>query len=760
MADQSDTFEVNIRTTGDTSGATAVKEAIREVNAEAEAASARAGGLPGQQRGQVSVARAAEVAATQEEVAAEEALAEKKAATLALDERRNGLLQQRQALITSEIEALQLEAAGESEQAAAVTAEIAERRAALQIQQTTNLSEEESLILARQKIAAEAELASLKTKEAAAIAEANAGSLLAGVNIGKARAEATTLTREIATGTVNMRTVSALAGSLGPALGTAAIAGLVTAGIIGEIGKKMDESRITAEKESVEFQKQTEHWRATAAAAKDFADVQKLTEEVAKRVNDINERSRQVASEVGSGFFTTELNGLKLISNFFGTDFKTSTDIAIQEQRDLADQTAATGKVFTDLAQRRAEYVKSLSDLSLTAEIDALKTKIGELVATQETLDRSNTEQANQWKKLQTDVDGFTKILDGVEKKEQAIEKTSARLNAELKKLNFDQLSKPQQLTALAADLESVRKRLHDIGVEAATPAEALALIGSEVSDHTNKVKGLVVEWEKLAEQPKKTAEEEKKLAEQQKKTAEEEKKVSDAIRDQVRALRDKEEALRAEILSSATSSERRREAIKELQDLEKQIGAIGKTQGGFDNAKDAGLEKWLLGIISDANSTTIAIDNARNALLRLYAAQSKAPSKSAIPSDLPPAPPAPTQAGGDTYNYAPPGSGVPAATPYGPPLPGGTAIGGDRSNYIPGPTGDIYVAPIESGSSGQQNAFRQPAKDVSASVSQLGEVVAGGFKEMAKQVQDLHTRVSREIASTKTDIAALQRAS
>lgn len=464
MADK--TFEVLLKTTADRTGAQQTKADLQDLKNEAR------GDGPGGGLDPVNLQRQRDSErelATQDQasgIRAEERIAQ--------EERRNSILVQRQALISTEVEALTLEAAGQTEAAAALTAEVELRRAALQIQQSTNLSEEESLVLARQRISAEEQIA------AAQLAQKE-GSLLAGINIGRARQEATTLVREIAAGGVQMRTVGALAGSLGPALGISAIAALVVGEVISSIGKKLDDNRISSEKESVELQKQVHYWRDMATAAQDFSDVQKLTEDISKRISDINEKIRQTPGETGGGFFETELNGLKLISNFFGTEFETSTDQAIGKQRELAAQIEATGKVYTDLAKRNADFANSVARLPLGEQITAFANRLSDLQREQEGVNRSTAGGERAYQRLQVQIDATSRSVVAASKEQE-----KADLEIQRRKTLEDELTKatadPVRFAAIKTELEKL-----DLGLK----------LRRLIKDAADKAKDAGIQWSK-----------------------------------------------------------------------------------------------------------------------------------------------------------------------------------------------------------------------------------------------------------------------
>jgi hypothetical protein len=472
MADK--TFEIAIRTTADPAGVQQIDGELTRLKEEAASTHGVASGS--------SFDDTAEQASLRREIlATEQATTAQTTEQVALEERRTSIIQQRQALLVSEVEALQLEAAGQTELAAALTEEIALRRAALQIQQSTTLSEEQSLLLARQRIGAESEIA------AAQLAQSQSG-LLSGINIGRARQEATTLVREIATGTVNMRTMGALAGALGPALGISAIAALVVGEVISSIGKKIDDNRISSEKESVEIQKQVQHWKAMAAAAKDFSDVQKLTEEVSLKVSEINEKIRQIPGEASSGFFETELNGLKLITNFLGTEFETSTDKAIKKQREFRDVIEAAGKTYEASAKHQVEAVRSIIDLPYAQAISKAADAIAQLSVEQENLNRSDKKQEEDWQRKQSTIAALSRTIDDLSQHQVLLtqaEELSAKVSRE---------RDPARHAALQKELDDLREKLLIIAkikqVSDDSAAAGKAFTEAEAKAIENEVKG------------------------------------------------------------------------------------------------------------------------------------------------------------------------------------------------------------------------------------------------------------------------------
>jgi predicted nucleic acid-binding Zn-ribbon protein len=647
------TFEIAIRTTADPSGAQEIEGELNKLKEEAAS-------THGVATGNAFDDTANQASLRREILATEQATTAADAESLALEERRASIMAQRQILIDIELQKTQALAAGNVEGAAVLEADLELRRSALQLQTSAGLSEEESLVIARQRITAEAEIA-------AAMLAQSEGSLLAGVNIGRARQEATTLVRQLATGSVNMRTFGALAGALGPALGISAIAALVMGETIGAIGKKMDESRITAEKESLEFQKQTQQWQQMAASAQTFADVQKINEEIATKISAINEKSRQLPSEVGEGFFTTELNSLKLISNFFGSTFKTSTDQAIDSQGELADQIRMVGQVLEAVAQKNAEFAQGMKDLPVADQIAKWTDRLTEFQARQEQVRATSGETSGSYKTLQAEIDGATKAITGLNKEFDKTHAASQKIYEELQKINFDTFSAPQQLVILQGNLDKIKLSLHDIGIEAKSPLDAYAAAGLLTDKNRADAEDLARKWGILSTEQTKLAGEIDTASEKETaaaaKSAEHHREQIDAFNKEIAALQEKRKALVAELLTT-TDPAKHAALQKEIDDLNLQLRIKQQIKTATDEAAAAG-KKW-----TDAESKALEteITGPLQAKLKILQEMVGLGAKGAQEQidKLTGAPPPPsinnpvTDAAGNTVNYSVTGPTVP----------------------------------------------------------------------------------------------------
>lgn len=185
---------------------------------------------------------------------------------------------ERRVILETQLEAAEARIAGNPAMAAKLEREAAIRTQALTIQRTLNIETEEAIVLAERMVIAQ---------EATAVASTSVG-----INMGKARAEAMVLGRELATGTVNMRTVSSLLGSLGTGLTIASIGAF-------ELYEGFRSAQEAAEATSKAAQKLADDSRnafgvfqGAADKARGFNDVANMAERVA---TDLSKMSLEMA---------------------------------------------------------------------------------------------------------------------------------------------------------------------------------------------------------------------------------------------------------------------------------------------------------------------------------------------------------------------------------------------------------------------------------------------------------------------------------
>ena len=194
------------------------------------------------------------------------------------------------------------------------------------------------LALQKDQEAIMAEILGTTVATTAAQEELATASLLTGANLSRARGEAITLVRELETGSVSMRTVGALAGSLGTSLSIAGVAGLAIYNVVSRLG----ETQVTLNEKVLEMTQelgaQVEEWDLLAAKAEKFADVVSLA---AKGVQELGRLAKQTQEAQ-----STQLNfGEKLVDSILtapGIDqspiFSAARDEAIKRAQDTEKQ--------------------------------------------------------------------------------------------------------------------------------------------------------------------------------------------------------------------------------------------------------------------------------------------------------------------------------------------------------------------------------------------------------------------------------------
>lgn len=302
---------------------------------------------------------------------------------------------QLQVIAQTKLEITTAQLKGDAASAELLAADLKIRTSTLGVMRAQTLSKAELLALTEEESALLA-IAAFRSNEIAA------GGLLAGASLNKARGEALTLSREIATGSVNARTMGALLGSLGPTLTIAGIAGFVLFnGIKGAID---DAEKFTkdVEKFSDDIAKSAARMNALAAAAGSFGDTAHLADKWSVELAQIEVKMAEFrARQLGfwAGFvdaMVKELAGAfnKLFDKIPGSGMELDTrgpfarnadkdvaDAQARAKQALADANAAVDlslkstadweKAQANLSQGIADYTKKVSDLQTKlAQID------------------------------------------------------------------------------------------------------------------------------------------------------------------------------------------------------------------------------------------------------------------------------------------------------------------------------------------------------------------------------------------------------
>ncbi len=565
-------FDVNIRTTADTSGAEKEEAALEKVAEARDRANSGGGGggrtgpsqadLAYQQQSEASARRMLET---------EEAINQKEAARIALQERQQSILIQRQALVSSEVEALGLEAAGESEHAAALQAEIAERRLALQLQQSTNLTEEQSLVLARQKIQAETAITAAKVEQAAASTEQAGVNLLAGASLAKARNEAITFGRELSSGASTGRTLSALLGSLGPHIAVASI--------------------------------------AVFALVKNFGKVQEFIQGI---------------SDAIQGVSGTDLAAAITKADEFGIAIRKAGQ---ESSSSLSSNIERMGDELTQLTNKYREAVLANDDETAASLQEQIAQKRSLLEFDRFALDIAQATETLEARKAQA----IQEAADA-RRREVEIQREGFQLDQQFREARDAGRSEAERLSEQRTRIGEIRTALEGLGIAADSPNDAYQKSIGLADTQRNAVVKLAIEWQKLSTQVSKGAADQQKeseaLVSKLQEVQEAAAKPNISLEDRLKLLKQELELLdqikQSEIDRAQAASQAHPEEAARITEINRQL-ANRSSQPDFGTPAAADRSANLLseraalskatGIPEDVQALTQALDDQSNAI-------------------------------------------------------------------------------------------------------------------------------------------------
>jgi hypothetical protein len=227
------------------------------------------------------------------------------------------LQMERRVIMETEIEAAEARIAGNPALATRLEREAQIRVQSLSIQRALNISTEEAIVLAEKMVLAQ------ETQ--------GASSALVGANLNKAKGEAIVLARELATGSVNMRTMGAFLGSLGTTLTIAGIAGFGLFEVISHMADEMERLEKETAKESEDLFKQIDQWQQLAKTAGNFSDELKLGEKIDSQLDTLAAKLEAFRQKQETGW-----------SKFRQQFFDVATQSGMNEDGTLSPDAAAT----------------------------------------------------------------------------------------------------------------------------------------------------------------------------------------------------------------------------------------------------------------------------------------------------------------------------------------------------------------------------------------------------------------------------------
>jgi hypothetical protein len=371
----------------------------------------------------------------------------------------------------------------------------------------------------RSEVLSEAELAKLTEQEAALLAitakaaEATAsGSLLASANLGKAKAEAIQLAKELATGGNTTRTLGALLGSLGTTLTVAGIGGYALFNIFEGVGNEVVKIAAEEKKSTDELDKQITKWIELARAAKDFGDVVKLQQQIAPAL-EAQEKKFDEIQRKSLSFWETIKNNLTTIP--FITPQGTLLP-ALEHEKQLSEQIfraqVAGGAALTAVAKDAADAWQKIKTEPFAQGIDQILAKIDLLKQRQAqlqvaavpqpgaTIDQTKQTSAAQQElaRVNAELKMWQENLGEIGKSQTNVTADIEKAGDEIRKADFTQLDPSHKLEVLSDDLTEIGRKLRLLGVDVATPNEALEVAKTLTGDTAVEVAKLAIAWSKV----------------------------------------------------------------------------------------------------------------------------------------------------------------------------------------------------------------------------------------------------------------------
>ncbi len=494
MADK--TFDILIDIRAQLEGVTQASAQLKQLAADAAAitaeqtaltsASASAGGVKIDWK-QIAQERASAMAATTPIEAQSVVNAEELAAAQA----KTQLLMERRVIIETELEAAEARIAGNPAMAAKLERESEIRIRALAVQNALNVSTEESIVLAERLVMAE---------EATV-----APTLLAGANLNKAKGEAIVLARELATGSFNARTMGAFLGSLGTTITIASLVGYELYQVIGHSADEAVRLNTEYQKSADSLFKDVEAWQQLAKEAQNFSEVIKVAEAAQSKLNTLTEKSAELNHQQLS--ISQKIGDLIPPLQPFGPDGKDVASDANKQQleaaqkaaKDLATEGLAAGITFVEAAQKSQAAWEKFQDVALDQAVATLTKNLADLKAKQADISTVKDQAGlDAWVKGALDIQLATRNLDDFQNTQAKVATEAAKVSAEVQKIDFKQLDKSDELAALNTELSTIQNKLREVGVEAASPNEALTQQAGLTKANAEEVIKLAGAWAKV----------------------------------------------------------------------------------------------------------------------------------------------------------------------------------------------------------------------------------------------------------------------
>jgi chromosome segregation ATPase len=303
-------------------------------------------------------------------------------------------------------------------------------------------------------------------------------------------------------------TASAAANAItGAAVGLGVIAGVHE--LVSVLREASEESaRLNKEiaDQSNNLDKAAAKWREIARSAETSSDVQKIADKAIPELDKIIQKNRELYVEqttAAQSLIELSFRLFDPLARYRGA-FQPFTEALTQAQEEMrklaavAEETALANIRAAQQSEAAWEAVKlepiSQSVTELTAKLEAYKK------AQAEATDIKDFEFFGERIK---DTEGKLKSLTNAQDR---LGDASKRVTDELKKIDFDKLSEPEQLDNLKTQIDDIQQSLRELGINAETAGDAVKQAANLSPDAAKEALKLAHAWAEVANQISRTA--------------------------------------------------------------------------------------------------------------------------------------------------------------------------------------------------------------------------------------------------------------
>lgn len=287
------------------------------------------------------------------------------------------------------------------------------------------------------------------------------------------------------------------AGSL--LMGPVGIAAAAAYGLYNFISTAADESLRMAQEmahQSAELEKQVGLWVRMAEGARTYSDIVRVGE---KAESGIEAQIAKLNSmkEATRGWFETLSHGVaSLLSSVTGEQFGTARDEATAQQEERVKQALLGAKTARQIAEDAKATFDAAQLKPLGWAIDEYTQKIAALKAQQAAIDPNRSfADLQHYNELDHKIELAGADLEKLLDKQRRLARETENLAAAIEKADFEKLDSDDKVQSLNEKLAETRHNLHELGIEAETPKEAMAQMEGRTDAAAEAARKLVGIW-------------------------------------------------------------------------------------------------------------------------------------------------------------------------------------------------------------------------------------------------------------------------